>query len=433
MPGYGGLIASRTTDDSVQKILNYLDVLRTLPATTVYAFNVITRISDANYNLEEPLYWETYGKQLHRYSQMMHRVQAGVEDADKLAAVRDKLPDEPILDFTQRRLRNHQVNLQMLQLAREGVIDLLVVSSDDTSEYGFGTQEKDWLTIWRDRLYLDDSRLLMYPGADEVGCVLLMRAVLASESTVPRFYCHYAIEGDKERIAPYEDAAVRITVERQIRAIGGVNVDDISDADFIVAVNPPSRIGQEYDPEMPLFDEEHQRRAPSIKAFAAQIASWLYDDKRVIVCDVGYPNGSDPDLIEQLFEHVPLHRLAAYGAWNTAGNTIGTALAQGVAASRAVTEAQQTAQQRFLVHRFVEDWGYQHVVRQQIRDWLENETGIRDTTPETITPARERIEEELAARLEQIPGMGEQWRITPGSVRLPWQRTFEVDFDLEHI
>lgn len=425
---YGGLIPSRTSADPTAEVLGWLARLESLPPLPTTAFNVITRIPDADDAVEEPDYWGKYGRRLHRYSQLMHRLQAGQDVGAGLDAVRAQLPAEVIHDFTARRLRNHTVNLHLLNMAAHGAFELLVLSSDDTSEYGMGTQEKAWLRTWGDRLGLTADRLLMYPGADEVGCVLLMRAVLRGQPA-PRFYIHYAIDADRARIAPYEDSPVSVTVERQIRALGGVLAASPDVADFVVAVNPPSAIGQEYDAEHEYFAAEHARRAPAIAAFADQIGAWVRDGRRVIVCDVAYPNGSDPDLIDALLAGVDLRQLASYGAWNTAGNTIGVALAHGVASSMAETPSAQQAHQKFLLHRFIEDWGYQHLVRQSVRDALERETGRRDTTPDNQTATIERIHADLSALLPKLGTLANGWTLK--NVSLPWNRTFEVDFDVE--
>lgn len=429
--GYGGLIPSRTTDDPTPQVIQQVERLRSLPpGLRMYAFNVITRIPNADNNIEEPLYWAEYGTRLHRYSSLMHRATLQPDCLPELERLRDEIPAGIRDDFTRRRLRNHQVNLRLLELAYSGLLDLLVISSDDTSPYGFGTQEKGWLQTWIARLGTT-PHLLMYPGADEIGCVLVVRALLARAGRVPRFCVRYAIPHDADRIAPYEDGAVSVTVERQIAALGGVIVPDDESADFVVAVNPPSPLGREYDPDPAQVAHEADYRAEPLARFAGQIAAWIDAGKPVIVCDVAYPNGSDPWLIDALFAQVDLTRLAAYGAWNTAGNTIGTALAQGVASAWAQSAQQRAAQSRFTTHRFVEDWAYQHLVRDEIRDWLEATTGARDTTPQTLVPARDRIEARLGECLARIPRLGELWRVRPGSVRLPWQRTFEVDFDLE--
>ncbi|MGJ3239231.1 MAG: DUF4127 family protein [Anaerolineae bacterium] len=427
----GGLIASRTTDTPLVTLLARLHTLEGLrqrhPNIKIYGFNVITRIPDADYAIEEPAYWAQHGRNLHRYSQLIHRATLDTAVTGELQALAQSIPDVHRMDFTQRRLRNHQLNLAGLQALHSGLFDLLVISSDDTSEYGMGTQEKQWLGVWAERFGFNDQQLLMYPGADEVGCVLMIRVLLA-EQPAPTIYVHYAIDADRERIAPYEDAPIQVTVERQIEAIGGVCVPTVDDADLIVAVNPPSRIGQEYDPTHGHFADEHQRRAPYIAQFSQHIAQWLAEGRAMVLCDVAYPNGSDPDLIAHLRQTIDLSQLSAYGAWNTAGNTIGTALAQGFASLRIRDNAQRTAQARFLLHRFVEDWGYQHRVRQAIRDQLEVETGIRDTTPDNEAQTIRTIHAQLSARLPDLGTLAQGWSI--GEVRLPWHRTFEVDFDL---
>jgi hypothetical protein len=433
---YGGLIASRlhggdSNHDRIHTshILSSIEMARASnPQAKIYGFNVITRIPDADNAIEEPEYWELYGRRIHRYSALMHRAGLGHDVAEELEQLRAEISPEHLHDFTLRRLRNHQVNLRVLELAANNAFDLLVISSDDTSEYGMGSEEKAWLQTWARRLELDASRLLMYPGADEVGCVLVMRAANEGQPT-PTFYVHYAIDADKERIAPFEDSPVRMTVERQIRALGGIEVDTPATADFIVAVNPPSIIYEDYDAEHPLFAEEQIQRAPFMQDFVRQIAQWLAENKRVIVCDVAYSNGSDPALINPMLATIDLRQLAAYGAWNTAGNTIGTALAHGLASAKAITPEQKEAQQRFLLHRFVEDWGYQHIVRQHVRNELIKETGSSEITEANEATVIERIQRELQKLMPQLGALSARWHIT--QVRLPWHRLFEVDFELE--
>jgi len=431
MLGYGGLVGSRIGHETTSEILARLAVLREIktqyPTLPLCGFNVITRISNADDNIEEPYYWDRYGMRLYRYSQLMHRQQQGQDVAEELNELEDTLPSEHIIDFTRRRLRNHIINLHVLELLADGVFDLLVLSSDDTSEYGLGSQEKAWLTTWTQRLPHLESRLLMYPGADEVGNVLLMRS-LNAVFPVSSFYVHYAVDEDRSIIAPYEDSSIQLTVERQIRALGGVQIDDPQAADFIVAVNTPSRIRTEYNPEHPEFASEQGRRAPFLRDFVDQVDQWLDEGRRLILADVAYPNGSDPDLIALLLKQINLNQLAAYGAWNTAGNTIGTALAQGAASLHIRTETQRQAQQRFLLHRFLEDWGYQQVVRQQVRDWLLTSAGEAEPKSETEAGTRAMIARELSALMPQLGGLAQEWQL--GAVRLPWQRTFEIDFDL---
>lgn len=417
MLAYGGLIPSRFTDELAVTLLGRLEVLREIknshPHLLLFGFNVITRISKNPESVEEPDYWDVVGAQLYRYSQEFDRhIRADGEPPS-----RDDIAGGHLVDFVRRRARNHIVNLGVLDLLADEVFDLLVISSDDTSEFGFGSREKSWLAEWVERRGGDD-RLLMYPGADEVGSALLARAIVEAHHATPRFYVHYAIEADKNRIAPFEDGAVSLTVERQLKAVGGVQVESVTDADLIVTVNPPAPSGKDF---FHLEDAESDKayRQDAVEKFAEQISQWIEDGQHVILCDVAYPNGSDPVLIEALQKHIDLTKLSAYGAWNTAGNTIGTALAQGIASNLMEDES---AEIEFLVHRFVEDYGYMHHVRQQVSSESEDTLFDADT-------ARD-ISAKIEAGLNgQIATLFDGWHVK--NVSLPWNRLFEVNFDLE--
>ncbi len=224
--GYGGLITSRTSHEPAATIFARLETLRGLktrqPALRIFGFNLITRIPHYNSAVEEPDYWSEYGANLHRLSQLMDRAEQGHALGEELTELRARLPDAPVNDFLWRRMRNHTVNLAAVGLAADEVFDLLAVSSDDTSPYGLSSREKRWVGEWAARLNLGD-RLLMYPGADEVGSILVARAVNEQQGCAPSFQIDYAVPGGEGITAAFEDSAVRVTVERQIYAAGGNN------------------------------------------------------------------------------------------------------------------------------------------------------------------------------------------------------------------
>ncbi|HML21456.1 MAG TPA: DUF4127 family protein [Aggregatilinea sp.] len=427
MLGYGGLIASRITDESAGAILERLNVLRALrtayPALTIYGFNVITRISRHNDATEEPIYWAEYGSALFRLSQMMDRAARGEQVGEELDAQHAAIPAEYVRDFLDRRGRNHQINLAALNLLADDTLDLLVLSSDDTSEYGLSSQEKRALHTYAGQLGLGDG-LLMYPGADEVGCALVARLVNHQADRTPRFQPAYIVPGGDQIVAAFEDGPIRTTVERQIRAAGAQIVD--GDPDVLLIVNPP--LGADADWPRSYSPEEEAVRLLYLEEAINQIAAAVEAGQRVAVADVAHANGADAALIERLRARVPLDRLAAYGAWNTAGNTIGTVVAQACAALYEVSPDQQAAQRRFLAHRFIEDWAYQRVVRDEIRDWLDAESKRREPSPDLLDATRARIEAQLAAKLADLPDFE---GLALRNVRLPWDRTFEVDFDLD--
>jgi len=430
MLGYGSLISSRISLESVDVIVARLQALHEMkvrkPALKIIGFNLIMRISNANSAVEEPAYWATEGKHFFQFSQLVDRQAQGQDVAAELSQLTRSLPAEHIQDFLIRRLRNHTVNMAAIQMLLRGDLEALVMSSDDTSPYGLSSSEKRALQQWARHVDLA-GRLLMYPGADEVGCALLARAVNASHTFQPTFEISYAVPGGENIVAPYEDSPVSVTLERQISAVGGRVVE--RGGDFWVAVNPPSPRRREWNSDFAL--DERQERLPYLQKMVDEIRKHLDSSQAVIVADVAYPNGADPLLIDLLLESVDITRLAAYGAWNTAGNTIGTALAQACAAKEANTPDQQEAQQRFLLHRFLEDWGYQQEVRNETRLWMDEKFHNHQITPAIYPQVLSFIEKGLEKRLAQLPGFSGKYRLVPGSLRLPWDRLFEVDFELQ--
>ena len=431
MLGYGGLIASRTTDEPASAVIARLGLLRALkrqhPSLYIAGFGVITRVAGYDSDAEEPPYWAEYGWRMYRLSQLLDRKAQGQAVEAELESLRTALPKAAVDDFLRRRLRNHTVNLASLHSLAEGVLDLLVISSDDTSPDGLPSREKRWLSEWAALAGADDHRLLMYPGADEVGCALLARLFNADAGVTPRFAPCYGVPGGEDVVAPFEDGPVSTTVARQVRAVGGTLAGDTGD--LFLAVNPPSA-GHPADWNPAVADAERAARQLHLERMVEEIRRQQGEGQPVVVADVAYPNGADPVLVDLLRARVDLTALAAYGAWNTAGNTIGVALAQGCASQRVGNAEQGEAQARFLLHRFVEDWGYQHRVRREAIVRLGATSDPYNMTPEDMEETTAWIEARLNAVIDELPGFAGRYEIAPGSVRLPWRRLFEVDFDL---
>ncbi len=439
--GFGNLINARISQDSAARVLARLDLLATLnPTCPVHAFSLITRVSNADDAVEEPEYWTQWGTKFYRYARLAHQAEREeLEDADELARLDEMLPPDLKADWLTRRLRNHTVNLGLLDMAGRGQITSLRLTSDDTSPLGFPSRERDWLRGWP-RLIgpaLAD-RVMMHPGADEVGSALLSKLLLERAGGTPRVGILYSHPGDDTLVAPYEDRPVRETVEGQIRACGCEVADTTDGCDFLLGVATPSPRRTDFRPEYEA--EDRLQRTPVYHAFLAQLAAWQERGVPVALADVAYPNGSDSLLTALLLApDAPLapSRLAAYGAWNTAGNTLGVVVAQAACSLLMGDDpARAQAQRIFLAHRFLEDWGYQTVTRREARAESERLWNRRDPDPDD--PAHQSalsafIESRLAARLLdlQARGIGTGLRLTPESTRLPWRRTFEVDFRLE--
>ncbi|WP_283138438.1 DUF4127 family protein [Rhizohabitans arisaemae] len=400
---HGGYVPSRRTTESIADWLPRLEVLKRLPRSVpTAAFAVLTRTKNQDDAGTEPPYWAEHGRGFFRFSKALYGAEHGFP-AD-VAGARAALPAADVHDWLHRRLAHHQLHLAGIELAAEGVLDLLAVVAEDTTVDSVSTGEREWLQTWTDRFDLG-GKVLLYPGADEVGAVLFGRALTAGRDLTAAVVCE--VPGGLDAVAVFEDVPVRETVSGQLRAAGLRETADVATADLVVAVHPPAEaMGDRYsDREIPASTA----RRGAAEHLAERVSGLVRAGRRVVVADVADANGSDPELVAALRSRIRLDALAGYAGWNTAGNSIGSAVAQGCAA----LTGGPGSTRKVLAHRFLEDLGYQ--------------SGVRYAVIDGGDPAG------LADRLADFPEFADIYRVRPGSVRLPWGRPFEVDFTLEDI
>lgn len=426
---YGGLIAARTTADSTLTALTRLETLRRLhaqyPALPLSAVSLVMRASDSYNPQEEPLYWSDFGRELHKLGALHHRdllatlgLPRFAGNAEALAALRQKLPAEVLADFERRRLRNHHVNLEALALASEGVIDPLLITADDTAEHAAGSVEQVWLKQWSGVLPIS-AEVLMYPGADEVAAVLVARQLSARLGVTPRFTVECADPAGLERIANFENSPLHNAIDRQIRASGAALVTDPAAMALVIHAPDPRR--RDLCGNLPTFDAAD---AADAEKSAGLITNLLAAGREVALADLRYSNGADQLLVEALHQRGILLDLVAYGGWNTAGNALGSVVAAAAAIQlgRAAGTLDPAAAKRMLLHRLIEDFGYQAQARRPLNAGIYT---FPDRTEEA--QAETSIGAELDATLKRLTGR-DDLGIT--DVRFPWHRSFEIDFTI---
>lgn len=434
MLGYGGLIAARTTDDATAAVLSRWETLRLIRRTAaecqVHAVSLVTRAPNSYNDDEEPDYWRDIGADLHQYGAALHREFAGepAGPGGTPAEFRGRLPEAAVRDFTVRRLRNHTGNLAALSLAADGVLDTLLVTADDTAQRSAGSLEQLWLGHWQQALASAGQSVLTHPGADEVGSALVARALLPLLGVVPpRIAVVCAVPGGLDRIAPYENIPLGTAAQGQVRAVGATP-SSVEEADVVVLVHPPDPAGGDWAHRHPTV---RSAADAEVRATVSEAASHSRRRVAVAVADCAYPNGADPTLVAELSEALPLTSLAGYAGWNTAGNTMGSVIAQAAvyAAARRAGTLDPAAQQALLLHRLVEDRAYMAGVRGAALSHFTDQSRHSTLPDALVAPVRDWIAERLVDAPAMFAGF-EHWRIAPESVRLPWQRTFEVDFDV---
>lgn len=413
--GLGGLIPSRIGHEPLEDVLAHWSVLDEL-ACPVHASVVVPRAPCVDDAAEEPDYWSDHGRAL-------HAVSAAWASGSGVPAALAASAESARRDWLRRRHRQHLLAQRAVGLVAEGRVATLIVGVDDASPHSLSAMAAADLRHWVDRLEVAD-RVQVRPGNDECGAALVSRAVTLSRGTRPRIGV-VSGSNDLDQVPSYDESPLRQSVTDQVIGCGGVPspLSAGADVDGVLVVHGPQGPG-----DWALDPPTHtapQRVAATIHVIRAALDLGV----PVALADVAHPNGADPALIETLLSQRLLQSLAGYAAWNTAGNTLGTATATLVltVVARAHGTYDGAAAQDLLALRVAEDWGWMTRVRPWIRAQRGSDPSAHDhidADDPLIGSARRRLDDLLRRR----PWLCD-WEVS--HLRLPWDRSFEVDVRLE--
>lgn len=409
--GYGGLIPSRQSLTPLAEIQRRLAGLRELkqakPELPIYAFSVTMRLSAAAALEEEKPYWAQFGSLIFQHSYHEDKYEQTGDEADLVRSrtAQAQVPGEILADYLETRARNFEINRMAINWTQQGLFDLLLLTLDDTGQYGFNVREQRALRQQILETGLQD-RVLVYPGADEVASVLVGRHINRSKGQTPRFYPTYSTPRGGQIVPLYEDRPLEQNVRAQIQAVGGKLADSPEEAQIRLLINTPAT-GQgdlALRTNLERVDEPPRNLMPFIRILQESPLP-------TALADVAYANGSDPELFRHFRDY---SRLAAFAAWNTAGNTLGSVVAM---ASAWLDEGSRDlgAHRQLLLDRMADDILYQS----QLRPRMQEELRAGATIPA--------LEKELPGRLQELWGQAfASHPLTSIQARFPWQRLFEI-------
>ena len=426
---YGGLIPSRIHKLYMEEAKSYIENIRKIknfnPNIKIYGFNCIMRSPQYNSSEEEPEYYETYGHNLFRRAYLMdkkERYKISKEEEMELESI--KIPEKVLNDYENRRKFNLNVNIEVVKLVTEGVIEFLTIPQDDYSEYGYTAiaQKKVIKFVEENKL---EFKVNIYPGADEVGCSLLARALNDHLKRTIKIYPFYASTLGASIIPLYEDRPMNESLKYHIRVCGAEIVYNEKDADIILAINCPGKKMQESFDQLKNLDLTYSSHR-NLQDFVYNIQKYIQQGKKVIVCDSAFSNGGDLKLIDFMDRLGLLDKIIAYAGWNTNCNTLGTVLASGIYAFD--QESSEICTNK--VYRIIEDVLYQSTVRQKVsNEYLPKlELNIYDFKDKQ-NQVEEEIKKLLVEEYEKL-NISKIYGLDLKRVILPWRRMFEVDLDL---
>lgn len=422
---YGGLVASRTHQDSANDLIDKIkdfEALRTNhPNLKVYGFSTIMRTPRQSFGKVEPSYYTEYGPDIFKLSQLNDKEEGhGLSSAEKLTKTElsEKIPQKYLSDWFERRQKNFQINILLAELARKRAFHYLAIGKDDDAPLSQTHMESRH--IMEATLDLSNNHFKILPGVDQLGLLLLTRAINELRFEQPVVHVIYSEGAGKNTLPYYSDQRLSSSVPDQIQAMGG-RVSEIPDnADLILAVNTPfDGITKDStaDDNLP-FSSMYNKR------FINLIATFVKTEKPLAIADISYSNGADNGFMEELYKYDLLEQITAYSGWNTADNTIGYALSQGILAKRMSRDDINN----LLKIRYLDDWLYQSNIRAQLSNLLgkNNPHIIYD-----FTPFHNEIVDVTYKLYNQSLKKDHFLQTTSFKIDFPWSRLFEINVTIQ--
>lgn len=427
---YGGLIPSRLHQDQLSEISSRLELINQIksekPELKIYGFSSIMRTPGYSSSDEEPDYYQEYGYEIFKTKYLtdkMNRSKLTEQEQEELDNLKP-IPEEIVGDYETRRKVNNQNLLAVLDLLAKDLFERLVIFQDDSAPYGYTAIDQKQIKSQIIELELDDQ-VYIYPGADEVGCSLLLRAYNDFKELQPTVYCEYASTLAKTLTPLYEDRPMYETLKHHLSVTGSIITSNPDSADYVLMLNSPGKTMQESWDQFENKNNEYDSFR-NLKYFVEKVEYFVNNGHRVLIADVAYANGGDIELINLLDRKGLLSKVYGYAGWNTHANTLGTVLAMGMITSKHNAQTLRNVQ----IH-ILEDAYYQAVIRMKItREQLPelelNYFDLKDKQKQVIN-------QELELLKIPINKLRIFENINCGDVKLshPWNRMFEVDLQLD--
>ncbi|MGB9789271.1 DUF4127 family protein [Thermotoga caldifontis] len=397
---YGGLVASREADTSLDQAIRRLETLKALrkenPQALIFASSIVRRASITVNSAETENKWKALTEYLKSATE---NCQVQMSDFD----------DEYLKYYRQLRSRNHEINKLCVDFVATGVVDTLVLAVEDTFPHGPHEPEVDVLKAKVIHLGLQ-GKVYIHNGADEVMQELLVRVFNQRDVEL-----HFDSGETVMRIMEFEHQPFVKNLLSHVSLTGFSVRPDSNTAILIIGSN--------------------------LEKGLHTLEKLVEEGKEIYLLDLFHPNGADEHLVHELLSMIrnsPAIFLKGFSAWNTASNRLGTLLAE--AAWKSTKDELRLL--KFMLERFVDDYLYQSVYRRKLEDMLNsygkdkynigpNSDIMRVFTSE-FTIESNNLLNNFAGRI--FRANNKTWLLKSASLNyfaLPWNRTFECKVSVQ--
>lgn len=423
---YGSLVGSRKHNYDEETLLTraerFKEFRKEHKKLPLYVFGSIMRTprSGAASGHEEPEYYRQYGSDIFRYTELRDKNEMeGLNRREKkeFDFLKKLIPTRALDDWMGRRNKNFNASKKLIELSKLNTFNYLLLGRDDNAPYSQTHLESRYLQEYGKEL--GKTKYQAIAGIDEVGMMLLTRAVNDKTKNVPFIYVHYNWGRGGDTIPSYSDEKISDSIDSAITATGAIKVPSPERANLVLTVNT-NPDGKTFDANSAVNDVKERE---GTKYFIEMISDYVNKGYKVSIADIAFSNGSDNALMEQLKNRGLLFKIRAYGGWNTATNSAGFVLSTGMLTNQMTDDAVDD----LLVTRYLDDWAYQANVRNIIArqlTWLRGDgwygdlDGKKDAVGERTTKMLTNF---VDNNLPPFEGNGHIL------VTFPWDRMFESD------
>lgn len=417
---YGGLVDSRKHNLPVSTLENRLKRIEALKAnhkqTRIYGFGTVMRSPRASGGGTEPTYYADYGQTIFQIAALQDKMDASTlteEETKTLLSLQASVPIEYLQDWFDRRQKNMKINKALIDETRKGVFAYFALGHDDTSQLSQSALEGRYLN--RHSKDIPKTQYGSFPGADQLGLLLMARSRTDESAEKPTFSIIYPLGGGGKTLPGYEDQTIDKTIAEHVEAVGGSLITQ-GKPTVLLAVNTPLSTSTGESEAFANFP----MASNATNAFVDRIDEAINQGITVSIADIAYNNGSDNTLLGALYKRDMLYKVGAYNGWNTASNTVGFAIAQGLLLRSMSPEGHKD----MLTQQYLDNWAYQANIR---KDIYRMQDSIRTDNVRYSGELNTKLEEYLQERIQDFAET--YLKINPRTVKatFPWGRLFETD------
>lgn len=423
---FGGIIPSRLHRLSLEEVISRVNVLLEIkknnPHIKIYANELIMRCPSYSSSVEEPDYFDECGFEIFKYGELLCKEKfAFIDDEEikELERLKTIIKKEYLDDFMTRREINLKALLNNFLLVKNNIVDFFVVPQDDCSPFGFSSMDQKNVRSFIKENHLE-SKILMYPGADEIGLTLLARAINDFKKVMPKVYVYYSSSLGKYAIPSFEDRPIDETIKYHLIASKSLRVYSFNEADIVLGINLGSEFLTKNDPKRDFVYNKNRNLNELI-----EVSKYSLNNNKVFgIADVAFCNEGDDDLLEILKQNDLLYQIDGYAGWNTSSNTLGTVICSLVS----FYHFKNIKKKDFcLTNRYIDDYIYMAIVRKELEEYI-NSLNINGIDKFNLGQKQEEIEQ-LANKLllEEINKFSNEIASKVSSIHSEfiWNRIFE--------